>query len=1097
MAAQPSESSRGKRSGFRIQNKSLSTAKDHQADDDWASSVNRGGFQDSHVGGFQDSHHVSNTESWGRNSSSNFHVEHHGDYQEKTAEMYYKDVDNQVEAPPVRGSRRKQTRLPPRNQQGMSQSEVPHTAFVSAGRNQYAPKSWMQQPPLPPPPPPSSTASNRRADTRQYHGGAPRGQHPGHSPSGQQALQQDPQVFFKGHPGNRGPSRDGHVMQAVDVYGTSAHPCMQRSYPQHNQQNAVQRDEQHQYSPPGMLSQPQKPRLPQEQQQGRMVRMEQQQMSVPHLAQHENGGADFCGIDPELLLQALQEKCQTHDVKASLHYFHRLAQLDSLSVSHFRVAVSEIHRLLIQVGEDHMLTCRQLADLTYDMGTLGRFKNEPLVRNVMQLLSELTWQRREHLTPSACSSFVWGFACLIWREDRLMSVVAAAVVKKIDSLDHKDLANTAWGFAKAGLWNQELGNCLFQECQAKIDTFSPQSLSSVAWAMAEWSFKNDILVDTVTRAVLRKCDDFEPAQLSMTAWAFSNLEIKNGNLMNRFAETSRRKITRFTTADLAHLGWAFANLKIQDDELFGLMSTEVKRGVKGMQPLELVNIAWAFSKTNFASPDVMQMLADEAVLQISNFKPGEITMLTWAYAAVAHQHTGMMSQIGDKVARHMYKFTPLQLAHVAWAFGALALRHEGLMKHISMSAQADPESFKAHGLLHVAWTFAKVDYWAEDFFRAAAPVIIDGMSQLKPLALCRCARAYESVQDSGKIVIQAVVNEACRKIEEFKIRDLVKLVDQLPLCTMIPAYQQLQYSLDVKCDEVAQVMMDVFLEGADSVNYAESCDRLRHVCVGINDFGLRQTPRILSKLGFEMPAFSALMHAWESVTQADLFNVLKEKQPHSSQSKQGLATAELDVEIQVVSGSMESVVIEWSENWRDVLHQCMEGQLIAGYSIHDNHMMTVDPYAPQEIDISRFPLHLSRPAITRVALKRFFGLCFAITEFGSSQSLDFFCTECGKGRHDAGSVEVVEGWNLFNSYREDAITKAVQHMLAEICLQLYSKVGMQPTTGTTLEVVHGTIIIMMSSLPPLGTIMILLQLRSYLPNVKIEFVEMQAFQYCS
>jgi len=318
----------------------------------------------------------------------------------------------------------------------------------------------------------------------------------------------------------------------------------------------------------------------------------------------------------------------------------------------------------------------------------------------------------------------------------------------------------------------------------------------------------------------------------------------------------------------------------------------------------------------------------------------------------------------------------------------------------------------------------------------------------------------------------------------------------LPSCAMLPAYQQLLMNLDAKCDEVAQVMVDVFLEGADSVNYVDSCDRLRHACIGINDFGLRQTPRILTKLGFEMPPFSALMRAWKSVTRADMFNILKEKQANSPQSKEGFATAELDVEIQVASGGVESFSIEWSENWFDVLHQYMEGQVASGSSIHDNHMVAVDPYK-QEIDRSRFPLHLSRPVMTSIPIKRVFGLCFAISDFGSTQSLDFFCAECGKGRHDAGSVEVVEGWNLFNSYREDAITKAVQHMLAEICLQLYSKVGIKPTTGKTLEVVRGTIIIMMSSLPPLGTLMILLQLRSYLPNVKVEFVEMQAFEYCS
>eukprot|EP00930_Biecheleria_cincta_P056338 TRINITY_DN42485_c0_g1_i1.p1 TRINITY_DN42485_c0_g1~~TRINITY_DN42485_c0_g1_i1.p1 ORF type:complete len:808 (-),score=132.94 TRINITY_DN42485_c0_g1_i1:3-2063(-) len=679
---------------------------------------------------------------------------------------------------------------------------------------------------------------------------------------------------------------------------------------------------------------------------------------------------------------------------------------------------------------------------------------------------------------------------MFMREDRLMCVIAAESVKMVKSFDHRQLATTVWGFAKAGLWNEDLAKCLAFECKQKIDTFTPHSLSHVSCAMALWSYKEEELLDKIAAEVMRRCDEFKPGALAMTAWAFSNLMIRNESLMTAIAEASCQKIPRFRREDLAHLAWAFANLKIQDRALFGLMANEVViAGAKYMEAPELANMAWAFSKNHVANPSIMKILAEEAALKINDFKSSELTMMTWAYAEVSQQHPSMMTQVGDIVVRSADRFTHAQLAHITWAFGALAMRHMGLMELVAKSSQARPDRFNGHGLVHIAWSFAKVNYSDKEFFNAVAPIIVNDISYMKPLTLCRCAWAYTTFAFDST-VIEAVMDESCLKINDFSTRDLMKLVDRsLTASKSMSAYHRLQKYMDDKCDEIVQMLASCYLQGPGASGYVENCDRLRQLVVGITDFGLTATPRILSKLDFQMPGFDAMMRARRTIAKHNIFDKLKSKTARLQRSRQCFMTADVDVETQA-RPRQEIFTIEWSEHWLGVLQDHMKGMHDETFVIYDSMNVVIDPCITQP-DRATFPLRLTRFTISRHRVRDVFVGCSGNADLYNLGRLDFFCSECQKSKRDPRLVEQVTSWKLFAGHSDEPVTHALHHILAEVCTLL--NVGRDSDRNS--EAIQGRIVIVMSALPPLGSIIILLQLRSYLPNVKVEFVEMQAFPH--
>lgn len=115
------------------------------------------------------------------------------------------------------------------------------------------------------------------------------------------------------------------------------------------------------------------------------------------------------------------------------------------------------------------------------------------------------------------------------------------------------------------------------------------------------------------------------------------------------------------------------------------------------------------------------------------------------------------------------KFSPHQLAHIVWAYGALGMRHSELCEAVSKSCQLEMSGFNANALAQICWGFAMVEHRHVSFMHEAARYIVGGIETLKPLALWRCASAFNSLMVHSKEMKESILQEALQKHEEFSL----------------------------------------------------------------------------------------------------------------------------------------------------------------------------------------------------------------------------------------------------------------------------------------------------------------------------------------
>jgi len=569
----------------------------------------------------------------------------------------------------------------------------------------------------------------------------------------------------------------------------------------------------------------------------------------------------------------LRDACKAHDLTSACIFVSTLSEDDQQQIlpnvfDDLFQTLQDVASNETEEGKVRSVTADQLADLAFQLGQLQlQPGQQAALQRVMQAIADIAKYKTDELQSRGLSRIVWGFAGAAARNDSLMSVVAAEVVNKIRGFNHEELARTAWAFAKCGLWNEQLATCLTRECMDKIEYFTPESLSSLSWALAQWGTHEEQLLSAIAQALLRQKDNFEPANMAMVTWALSTLKYKNEPLMKAITCESISQMSLFTNQDLAHIAWAFSNLRVQDRNFYLAISHQVQRNA-AMQPSEIANVAWAFAKNHMADQPVMRLLADQAEPQIGSFKAAEITMLTWAFAVAGQPHVGLLSEIGSKVAKRAEKFSASQLAHVTWAFGALSLRQADLCERVARVFEQNQNTFTAQGLTQIVWGFARVKYRDRCFMDAAASHIINGISDLKPLALWRCVWAYNTLLVSNAGLRKAILVEAAKpkKLNEFSLKGLARLVESCKVGHKTSEQQCLEESLKQRLVPAAQGLESLFPDfNSLHDGNQEAFSSLQNQNIGTSDLPACATKLILDELAFGTPPWSFISRCLQEV----------------------------------------------------------------------------------------------------------------------------------------------------------------------------------------------------------------------------------------
>merc|ERR1719362_607450 len=258
-------------------------------------------------------------------------------------------------------------------------------------------------------------------------------------------------------------------------------------------------------------------------------------------------------------------------------------------------------------------------------------------------------------------------------------------------------------------------------------------------------------------------------------------------------------------------------------------------------------------------------------------------MLTWAFAITGQQHRRLMMEIGNHVARRIDTFSTPQLSHITWAFGTLSLRHGDFLQSLAVHVLATVEKFQAQKLAGFVWTFATVRFRHEPLLRRVIPEIARDTADLRPVVLARCAWAYRVLGVPSSELMTALVLEALKKVDEFSMKSLVKLVDSVSVCPGTK-HAMLEQALGTRMSSVAGFLKDTW-KTADlpaGISAQEYSTRLMNF--GLCDGGIIGTPLLLAQLGIELPSRSFLQKcrpkAWmackEEATTSNLENNRKE-----------------------------------------------------------------------------------------------------------------------------------------------------------------------------------------------------------------------------
>ena len=183
------------------------------------------------------------------------------------------------------------------------------------------------------------------------------------------------------------------------------------------------------------------------------------------------------------------------------------------------------------------------------------------------------------------------------------------------------------------------------------------------------------------------------------------------------------------------------------------------------------------------------------------------------------------------------------------------MRQTDLCDKVAMCFEHNRSNFSAQALTQIVWGFAMVQYRDKTFMDLAAPHIIQGISELKPLALWRCSWAYNTLLVSNLDLTKAILAAAATRVNEFSLKGLARLAETYKMGHRTESDADLELHLKERLSKAVQGFNRLFpaFESLSSIN-DEALPPLQHI--GMGDLRVFATKYILEELGFATPNWS-------------------------------------------------------------------------------------------------------------------------------------------------------------------------------------------------------------------------------------------------
>lgn len=279
----------------------------------------------------------------------------------------------------------------------------------------------------------------------------------------------------------------------------------------------------------------------------------------------------------------------------------------------------------------------------------------------------------EEVLPAQCASIIaWSLACLDICNERLLSVLAALAVPKLEAFKFYEVTNMLWAYAKlkAGGPRSVLIEALAQRLRRRrLGEYKPHCLTLALWSFAELGVNDMVLADSLALELRREADCLQPQEVCNISWALAH-GFRSPRLLDTLREVLAGDVLRrFKPQEFSSLMQSITTGGVPLPGLFGRCGAPALRLAKSMKAKHILSTLKACEVAGCREcPDLVPRLLDVAVDQIGSFEAHELVAATCAAAELYPEHPGFFKACSSCLAPLLSELSADNLADLSHAF---------------------------------------------------------------------------------------------------------------------------------------------------------------------------------------------------------------------------------------------------------------------------------------------------------------------------------------------------------------------------------------------------------------------------------------------
>lgn len=381
------------------------------------------------------------------------------------------------------------------------------------------------------------------------------------------------------------------------------------------------------------------------QQQGQQGQQSARNARKPKRTPHTWINSQIIGASETGRLQQLLDTVQTHlpqmnmvNLSTSVHRLAKMTANDQKAQANLRrhPILGELQRCiygaLCNSSSKEEPQTQSLSNVTWSLATL-RLQNRPLVKKVAALATT----HIRNFKPYELSTMLWAFGKLSQVDsvghcaDPFFQAATGVIKERVTEFEFRCLAMIVWAFATMKQRYAGVFHSIAQQMVKKLDTANCQEMANTAWAFGTVDILDERLFKELGDRSALRLDDFKPQELSNMLWGFaSNRSFHEALFVKAAAEAKNMdKRNELQAQHLANLLWAFARVhprhKTTRNVILALLPSCVRQ-IATFKPQELSSTAQAVAKAfghggAFSEPERMKggSADDQSPAQVLSF----------------------------------------------------------------------------------------------------------------------------------------------------------------------------------------------------------------------------------------------------------------------------------------------------------------------------------------------------------------------------------------------------------------------------------------------------------------------------------------------